>query len=51
MHQAGEAEGGCLMSMEISESESQVGASSKDMKNCRVQNGRDLGTSCTLFYL
>lgn len=38
MHQAGEAEGGYLMSMEISESESRMGASSKDMRNCRVQN-------------
>ena len=30
MHQAAEADGGCLMSMEMSESESQVGAGSQD---------------------
>lgn len=51
MHQAAEADGGCLMSTEMSESESQMGASSKHMRDCRLQNRKDLGTSCPLFYL
>lgn len=51
MHQAAEAEGVCLMSMEMSESESQMGAHSEDMRNCRAQNWKDLGTSCPLFHL
>lgn len=50
-HQAAEAEGGCLMSVEMSDSESQMGACSKDMRNCRVQNWKDLGTACPSFYL
>ena len=51
MHQATEAEGGCLMSKEMSESESRMGATSKDVRNRREQNWKDLGTMCPLLYL
>lgn len=51
MHQAAEADGGCLMSAEMSESESQMGAGSQDVRNHREQNQRNLGTTCPLLYL
>lgn len=51
VHQAVEADGACLMSTEMSESESQMGAGSQDVRNRREQNQRDLGTTCPLLYV
>lgn len=51
MRQAAEADGGCLMSTEMSESERQMGAGSQDVRNRREQNRRNLGTTCPLLYV
>lgn len=39
------------MSPEMSESESQMEASSKDVRNRREQNWKDLGTACPVLHL
>lgn len=46
VHQAAEADAGaCLMSTEMSESESQMGAGSQDVRNRIEQNQRDSGNN------